>query len=152
MGNGFQSALFYLLKAWTAQIKSMNYNIELWVLPNLITLSYSFSYPKRTYLFMRHIVYRRIQHQATHCKVVFKWRKLISLHSLLYHSFLELSVTLCYLSLQFKLPVVLDIAEFLFLCCLFVVSSYDTQKLREQNSQKSNKKSSGNGMIWLVST
>lgn len=152
MGNGFQSALFYLLTAWTAQIKSVNYNIELWVLPNLITLSYSCSCPKCTYLFRRYIVYRRIRHQATHCKVVFKWTELISLYSLLYHLFVELSVILCYLSLQFKLPIVLDIVELLFVCCLFVFSSYDTQKLREQNSQKSNKKSSGNGMIWLVST
>lgn len=119
-GQWLWSALFYLLKAWTPQIQSVNYNIELWVLPNLITWSYWCSCPKGIYPSMRYIVYRKIQDRATenHCKVVLKWTKLISLCSLLYHPFVELSFMLCYLPLQFKWPIVLDIVE----SCFFLSS------------------------------
>lgn len=63
---------FNLLKVCTPQIKSENYNIELWVLPNLITWSYWSSCPKGIYPSMRYIVYRKTQDRATenHCKVV----------------------------------------------------------------------------------
>lgn len=99
--RGFQSALFYLLKAWAPQIKSVCYNIELWVLPNLINSSRSYSHPRGTSLSIRYIVSYRIQAQAkeNHCKGVLKRTKLILPYNLLYPPFVELPFMLCYLSL-----------------------------------------------------